>query len=68
MRVAAIAVALLLSTSRAFAQDSTARGTLAKATDVFERAATARAAKKVSERYDPAFRKYTKRYFGPAFD
>src|SRR5205085_1393698 len=29
---------------------------------------TARAAKKISERYDPAFRKYTKRYFGPAFD
>jgi membrane-bound lytic murein transglycosylase MltF len=57
-----------LSTSLARAQDSTARGTLAKATDVFERAATARAAKKVSERYDPAFRKYTKRYFGPAFD
>jgi len=68
MRIVVVTAALLLSTSLARAQDSTARGTLAKATDVFERAATARAAKKVSERYDPAFRKYTKRYFGPAFD
>jgi membrane-bound lytic murein transglycosylase F len=33
-----------------------------------ERAAKARNTKKVSERYDPTFRKYTKRYFGPAFD
>jgi len=33
-----------------------------------ERAAKARNSKKVSERYDPTFRKYTKRYFGPAFD
>ena len=33
-----------------------------------ERAAQARADRKISERYDPVFRKYTKRYFGPAFD
>jgi len=33
-----------------------------------ELAAKARNSKKVSERYDPTFRKYTKRYFGPAFD
>ena len=31
-------------------------------------AAEARAAKKISSRYDGTFRKYTKRYFGPAFD
>jgi membrane-bound lytic murein transglycosylase F len=31
-------------------------------------AASGRNAKKISERYDPTFRKYTKRYFGPAFD
>jgi membrane-bound lytic murein transglycosylase F len=68
MRLLVVAAALALSASSAPAQDSTARGALAKATNVFERAATARAAKKVSERYDPAFRKYTKRYFGPAFD
>lgn len=68
MRIAVVAVGVLLSASVAGAQDSTARGKLAKAADVFERAASARAAKKVSERYDPAFRKYTKRYFGPAFD
>ena len=67
-RFIGVAVAALLSASGALAQDSTARSTLAKTADVFERAATARAAKKVSERYDPAFRKYTKRYFGPTFD
>jgi soluble lytic murein transglycosylase-like protein len=33
-----------------------------------ERVAQARTDKKISERYDPVFRKYTKRYFGPAFD
>jgi len=69
MRLTAVIALALVLGSRASAQDTTsARMTLSKATDVFERAATARAAKKVSERYDPAFRKYTKRYFGPAFD
>lgn len=67
MRLLVVAAALALS-ANAEAQDSTARGALAKASNVFERATTARAAKKLSERYDPAFRKYTKRYFGPAFD
>jgi soluble lytic murein transglycosylase-like protein len=33
-----------------------------------EKVAEARAAKKVSQRFDPAFRKYSKRYFGSAFD
>ena len=33
-----------------------------------ERAAQARAESKASEQYDPTFRKYTKRYFGPGFD
>jgi membrane-bound lytic murein transglycosylase MltF len=33
-----------------------------------ERAAQARAEKKLTERYDPTFKKYTKRFFGPAFD
>src|SRR5947208_5162474 len=50
------------------------RGALAQAdtsTSVgakLEWVAGARNAKKISERYDPTFRKYTKRYFGPAFD
>ena len=68
MRLLVVAAALALSASSAPAQDSTARGALAKATNVFERAATPRAAKKVSDPYDPAIRKYTKRYFGRAFD
>jgi membrane-bound lytic murein transglycosylase MltF len=42
--------------------------TLSKTGVALERAAEARAVKKISERYDPTFRKYTKRFFGPAFD
>ncbi|MEP6491510.1 MAG: transglycosylase SLT domain-containing protein [bacterium] len=41
---------------------------VAKAGGALERAARARANKKVIDRYDPTFRKYTKRFFGPAFD
>lgn len=39
-----------------------------KARNALERAAQARADKKMSEKYDPVFKKYSKRYFGPAFD
>jgi membrane-bound lytic murein transglycosylase F len=49
-------------------QSSATSSTLDKTTDALERVATARAAKKMSMRYDVAFRKYSKRYFGPAFD
>ena len=42
--------------------------TVQKAASAIERAAAARNKKKVTDRYDPVFRKYTKRYFGPAFD
>ena len=41
---------------------------LSSATSAIERAAAARNKRKVTDRYDPVFRKYTKRYFGPAFD
>jgi len=54
----------LISGQHASAQTST----LSKTGVALERAAEARAAKKISERYDPTFRKYTKRFFGPAFD
>ena len=40
----------------------------ASSTSAIERAAGARNLKRVTDRYDPVFRKYTKRYFGPAFD
>jgi len=36
--------------------------------NAIERVAQARAQKKIIGQYDPTFRKYTKRYFGPAFD
>jgi membrane-bound lytic murein transglycosylase MltF len=54
----------IIGSSRATAQTST----LSKTGVALERAAEARAVKKISERYDPTFRKYTKRFFGPAFD
>jgi membrane-bound lytic murein transglycosylase MltF len=53
-----------VGSGRAIAQTST----LSKTGVALERAAEARAVKKISERYDPTFRKYTKRFFGPAFD
>lgn len=39
-----------------------------KVTDALGSAAEARERKKATNRYDPAFQKYTKRYFGIAFD
>lgn len=39
-----------------------------KLVNKLERVAQARANKKMVDQYDPTFRKYTKRYFGPAFD
>jgi membrane-bound lytic murein transglycosylase MltF len=39
-----------------------------KAHSALERVAAARAARKISQTYDPTFRKYTKRFFGPLFD
>lgn len=51
-------------TQTASAQDAPVK----KAASALERAAQARADKKISEKYDPVFKKYTKRYFGPAFD
>ena len=54
----------VVGSGRAIAQTST----LSKTGVALERAAEARAVKKISERYDPTFRKYTKRFFGPAFD
>lgn len=55
---------LVIAATSLGAQDAPAK----KATNALERAAQARADKKISEKYDPVFRKYTKRYFGPAFD
>jgi len=61
-------VAVVLALSLSWAGGAAAQSTAAKAGNALERAAAARNAKKFSERYDPTFRKYTKRYFGPAFD
>ena len=45
-----------------------AQAQLKKATNALGAAAEAKAAKKATDRYDPAFQKYTKRYFGVGFD
>jgi membrane-bound lytic murein transglycosylase MltF len=47
---------------------SQARGQLTRAGVALSAAAQAKAAKKASDRYDPSFQKYTKRYFGVGFD
>jgi soluble lytic murein transglycosylase-like protein len=54
--------------SAAAAQDTSAKVKKSSSMSAIERAARARNMKKVTDRYDPVFRKYTKRYFGPAFD
>jgi membrane-bound lytic murein transglycosylase F len=41
---------------------------LRKAANALGAAAQAKATKQETDRYDPAFQKYTKRYFGPGFD
>jgi membrane-bound lytic murein transglycosylase MltF len=45
-----------------------AEAQLKKATSALGAAAEAKAARKATDRYDPAFRKYTKRYFGVGFE
>lgn len=59
-----VCVALVAIAPPAMAQ----RATLERAAASLETVARARNAKKVSARYDPVFKKYTKRYFGPMFD
>ena len=63
-QVIAVLLALGLAPHASRAQASS----IARAADALERVAAARNAKKISTRFDPAFRKYSKRYFGPAFD
>jgi soluble lytic murein transglycosylase-like protein len=63
-RVVAVFLSLVLGIAGTAAAQSSAK----KTGDAIERAAAARNSKKNSDRYDPTFRKYTKRYFGPAFD
>jgi membrane-bound lytic murein transglycosylase MltF len=59
-----LAALLVLWAVPVAAQDAPAK----KAVNALERAAQARADKKVVQKFDPIFKKYTKRYFGPAFD
>ncbi|HET9426691.1 MAG TPA: transglycosylase SLT domain-containing protein [Gemmatimonadaceae bacterium] len=58
------AIATLVVASGASAQAATIR----KAGKALGEAAEAKAAKKATDRYDPSFQKYTKRYFGVGHD
>ena len=60
-----IALALAAAPAWALAQGGS---TASSAFGSLEKVAEARAAKKISQRFDPAFKKYSKRYFGSAFD
>src|SRR5262252_7853314 len=64
-----LALAVALTAATLSAQDSTAKPRK-KATvgETLESVAAARNMKKISQRFDPTFRKYSKRFFGPAFD
>lgn len=60
-------VALCVVPSRGAAQGG-AQVTIEKAGKALRKAAEERQAKRATERYDPIFRKYTKRYFGVGTD
>ena len=64
-RYTVLALTLLLSPALALAQGGSAA---ASPLTSLEKVAEARAAKRISQRFDPAFKKYSRRYFGPAFD
>ena len=72
-RITLLALLVALTAPGAGAQDSATpaaahpprRQTLKKA---IGRASAARERQKVTDQYDPTFKKYSKRYFGPAFD
>src|SRR3954454_18758059 len=63
-----IAAAPAIAGAQSTTSSSSTKSSLKKAGSAVERAARARNEKKITSRYDETFRKYTKRYFGPAFD
>ena len=64
-----LALAVLMTATVLSAQDSTSKPRKkATAGEALESVAAARNLKKISQRFDPTFRKYSKRFFGPAFD
>jgi membrane-bound lytic murein transglycosylase F len=67
-----VAALLVFAASDIGAQDTTAAGSprprRQRITRAIGRASSAREHKKATEQYDPSFKKYSKRYFGAAFD
>jgi soluble lytic murein transglycosylase-like protein len=70
LRVARVALLLgaLVPRASAGAQQRTAAASPRAAASALDRAAEARQSRKSTARYDPIFRKYTKRYFGVGTD
>ena len=71
MRLRQVVVSLslvALGANASVAQTPGQTSALTKAGEALERVAQARRAKKVNAQFDPTFRKYSKRYFGPLFD
>ena len=71
MRLRHVAVVLSmwgLGAQASVAQTPGQTSALTKAGQALERVAQARKARKVSGQFDPTFKKYSKRYFGPLFD
>ena len=68
VREGARAGRLLLQLVALLAGEAQAQNALKGATFAIGSAAEAKARKKATDRYDPAFKKYTKRYFGVGFD
>ena len=60
-----IALAVVAFPGLAFGQGG---ATPPSALDALEKVAEARASRRISQRFDPSFKKYSKRYFGAAFD
>jgi membrane-bound lytic murein transglycosylase MltF len=63
-----VGVGVLLAVSSLVRSASAQDSPVKKAGNAMERVAVARASRKISREYDPSFRKYTKRFFGPLFD
>jgi soluble lytic murein transglycosylase-like protein len=63
-----VLLGIVLGIARVGGAQATPTETKSSSASAVERAAAARNKKKITDRYDPVFRKYPKRDFGPAFD
>ncbi len=62
------ALLIILGATQAHTAATPQKSTLQQVGDALERAAVARASARSADEFDPTFRKYSKRYFGPGWD